>query len=113
MSKILKYLPELKDEEQVYIAQVLTPMDDEKAQQFAHLYRSRRRDPMIVLLLTLLVFVGLGGINRFYLDQIGMGILFILTVGVCFVGSIIDAFNYKELTFEYNRRQADELVALM
>ena len=113
MSKVLKYLPELKDQEQVYVAQLLTPMDDEDAQQFAHLYRSRRKDPVIVLALTLLVFVGIGGVNRFYLDQIGMGILYILTAGLCVIGSIIDAVNYKDLAFNYNRQQADEVAALI
>lgn len=113
MSKVLKYLPELKDREQVYVAQLLTPMDEDGAQQFAHVYRSRRKDPMIVLLTTLLVGIGIGGVNRFYLDQIGMGILYLLTAGLCLVGAIIDAVNYKDLAFKYNKRQADEVSALV
>ena len=113
MSKILQYLPELQDDEQLYVAQLLKPMTEEQAQQFARVYRERRRDPTWVLLATLLVFVGIGGVNRFYLDQVGMGLLYLLTGGLCVVGSIIDALNYKRLTFDYNRQQAEQAAALV
>lgn len=113
MAKIIQYLPELEGDEQIHVAQILKPMTEEQARQFASVYRQRRRDPMTVLLLTLVVFAGVGGVNRFYLDQIGMGILFILTGGLCLVGSIIDAVNYRSLAFEYNRKQADEVAGMI
>ena len=92
----------------------MKPMDDEEARQFAAVYRERRRDPVMVLLLVAvgLTIVG-SGFQRFYLDQVGMGVLYLLTGGLCFVGTVYDAINYKSLTLRYNRRQADEVAAMV
>ena len=48
-------------------------------------------------------FIGIGGIQRFLLGQIGMGILYLLTWGLCGIGTIIDLINYKKLTLERNQ----------
>ena len=113
MSKVLRYLPELEDEEQLYVAQLLKDLTDAQAQQFAHVYLARRRDPMHILLLALAGFVGIAGAHRFYIEEIGMGVLYLLTGGLCVIGTIIDLVNYKELAFRYNRRKADEVAALV
>ena len=42
-----------------------------------------------------------------------MGILFFFTAGLCFIGTIVDLINYKELAFEYNRRMADEVMLML
>lgn len=112
MSKVIRYLPEITDDEQLHIAQLLTGMTEEQAEQFARVYRTRRKDPTVTLLTALLVFIGFGGINRFYLGQIGMGLLYFLTLGVCVIGSVVDMFNHKKLTARYNIEQAEE-VAMM
>jgi TM2 domain-containing membrane protein YozV len=111
MSKVLKYLPELEGDEQVYVAQMLKQMSDPQAQQFANVYRARRREPTNVLLLTLLGFVAIAGAQRFYVDQIGMGLLYLFTGGFCFIGTILDCFRYQNLAFEFNRKKADEAAA--
>jgi TM2 domain-containing membrane protein YozV len=112
--RIIEYLPELKGEEQIHAARLMKPMDDEEARKFASVYRERRKDPMIVLLLVAFGLTVVGsGFQRFYLEQIGMGVLYLLTGGLCLVGSIMDAVNYKSLTLRYNRRQADEVAALV
>ena len=51
--------------------------------------------------------------SRFILGQIGMGILYLFTVGLCFIGTIVDLVNYKQLTLEYNQQQAQEIILLM
>jgi TM2 domain-containing membrane protein YozV len=83
-------------------------MDDAKRQQFVLLYQGRRKDPQTVLLCTLLGFVVVAGVQRFILGQMGMGILYLFTAGLCFVGTIVDLINYKSMTLEYNRRQVVE-----
>ncbi|GBD91403.1 TM2 domain protein [bacterium BMS3Abin04] len=113
MANILRILPELTGDEQNFIANLLKNWDDEKAQLFANIYRSRRKDPQTILLLTLVGFLGIAGIQRFMVDQVGMGILYLLTAGICFIGTIIDIINYKSITFEYNMKQAQEVYALV
>lgn len=112
--RIVEYLPELKGEEQIYAARLMKPMDEEEARQFASIYRERRKDPIMVLMLTLAPLpFGIAGVNRFFLEKVGTGLLYVFTFGLCLVGSIIDATNYKSQTLRYNRRQADEVAALV
>lgn len=113
MSKIIKYLPELQGDEQLLVAQVITTMTEEQAEQFAHVYRQRRKDDVAVLLLTLTAFIGIAGANRFYLGQVGMGMAYLFTLGFCLIGTIVDLFNYKALTASFNERQALEVDTLI
>ena len=113
MANILDLLPELIGEEQAYVAGIIRDMDEEKARQFANAYRARRREPQTILLLALVGFLGLAGIQRFIVDQIGMGILYLLTGGLCFIGTIIDMINYKKIALEYNMVQAQQIMAIV
>lgn len=49
------------------------------------------------LILCLLGFVGLGGLHRFYLGHIGMGILYFCTGGLCGIGTIIDLLSLDNM----------------
>lgn len=113
MAKLIDYLPQLEGDEAAYISKMLEPMDDETANRFTRVYGARRKDPQTILLTALIGFIGVAGVHRFILGQIGMGILYILTAGLCFIGTIIDLVNYKSLTFEYNRNVAREAVSLI
>lgn len=113
MANVLDLLPELLGEEQAYVAGIIREMDDDKARQFANAYRARRREPQTILLLALIGFLGLAGVQRFVVDQIGMGILYLLTGGLCFIGTIIDMINYKKIAFEYNMVQAQQIVSII
>ncbi len=113
MANILDLLPELIGEEQAYVAGIIRDMDEDKARQFANAYRARRREPQTILLLALVGFLGLAGVQRFVVDQIGMGILYLLTGGLCLIGTIIDMINYKKIAFEYNIVQAQQIMAVI
>lgn len=113
MANVLQLMPELIGEEQAFIASIIRNMDDEAAQQFANVYRVRRKDPQTILLLTLVGFLGIAGIQRFIVDQIGLGILYLLTGGICLIGTIIDLVNYKSIAFEYNQKQAQQIAAMV
>jgi TM2 domain. len=110
MNRILSQMPELELDEAMNIDELLKDKTDEQVRNFAIIYRSRRRDPMIILVTTLLGFAGFSGIQRFLTNQIGMGILYFFTAGLCLIGTIIDLVNYKSLTLEYNRKMALEAV---
>jgi len=113
MANILDLLPELIGEEQAYVAGIIRDMEEDKARQFSNAYRARRREPQTILLLALVGFLGLAGIQRFVVDQIGMGILYLLTGGLCAIGTIIDMINYKKIALEYNMVQAQQIVAVV
>lgn len=113
MANVYELLPEIVGDEQLYISSILRNMDDNKAMQFANIYRARRKDPQMILLVTLVGFLGIAGIQRFITDQIGMGILYLLTAGICWIGTIIDLVNYKKLAFEYNQKEANQIASLL
>jgi len=113
MSNVLQHLPEIEGDEQLYVAKLINDMSDEQAEQFARIYRERRKDPQTILLLALVGFVGVSGVHRFVIDEIGMGLLYLFTAGLCLIGTLVDVINYKSVAFRYNRRQADEVAALV
>ncbi len=113
MSKIIDLIPEAEGDEALYLDRLLSDLTPEQSVKFANVYRARRKDPQTILLLCLLGFIGVAGVHRFILNQIGMGILYILTAGLCFIGIIVDLINYKDLTFQYNRKVAQELKLLV
>jgi TM2 domain-containing membrane protein YozV len=112
MPNIFQLLPSLEGEEMMYVQELIKNMTDSQAQQFAMVYSARRKDPTTILILALVGFLGFAGIHRFILNQIGMGILYFFTGGLCFIGTIVDLVNYRKLSFEYNSKAAQQ-VALM
>ena len=113
MAKVIDLLPELQGEEMVYIQAIIDDLTDEQATQFAHSYRARRRDPQLILFTTLLGFIVIAGVQRFLLNQIGMGLLYLFTGGLCLIGTIVDLVNYRTLAMDYNGQQARELVVMV
>src|SRR5690554_1322437 len=113
MANVIDYLPEIEGDELLYVGKLISDLDDSQAVRFANAYRARRKDPQTILLTCLLGFLGFAGIHRFLLNQIGMGILYILTAGLCVIGTLVDLVNYKEMTFDYNRDVAQELKNLL
>lgn len=76
-------------------------------------YMSRRKDPTNILIFALIGFVGIAGIHRFVLGQTGMGILYLLTGGLCLIGTIVDLVNHKKLALESNIKTAQQVSMLI
>lgn len=112
MAKMIDYLPELEGDEAAYVSKLMQQMNDETANRFTRVYRARRKDPQVILLTAIIGFFGVAGIHRFILGQVGMGLLYLFTAGLCVIGTIVDLINYKNLSFEYNRDIAREAAAL-
>jgi TM2 domain-containing membrane protein YozV len=113
MARMIDYIPELEGDEALYISKLMEKMDEETANRFANVYRARRQDPQTILLTAVLGFLGAAGIHRLIIGHIGMGILYLLTGGLCLIGTIVDVINYKNLAFEHNRKVAREVVSLI
>lgn len=113
MTNIYNYLPEIEGEELIGVQNLVKNFDEAQLMQFANIYRARRKEPMLILLTALIGFLGIAGVHRFILNQIGMGLLYLLTVGICFIGTIIDIVNYKKLAFEYNLNVAREVAIIV
>ncbi len=107
--KLFQLMPELEQQEMVYVDSLVKNFNDQQMLNFANFYRNRRRDPQIILLTGLAGFVGVAGIQRLLTDQIGMGILYLFTAGLCFIGTIVDLVNYKQLALDYNIKVANEV----
>jgi len=113
MAELFKYLPEAEGREAMMLKELTKDYSDEQMMNFANVYRTRRRDSQLILLTTLLGFIVVAGVQRFLVGQIGMGILYLFTGGLCLIGTIIDLINYKDLAFEYNQQVAYEVASLI
>ena len=89
-----KYFP---TEKIMLVKERLQTMDDSK---FSMLSTVELKDPMTILLVS--IFLGTLGIDRFMIGDTGMGILKLLTGGVCGILTIIDWFTISKKTTELN-----------
>lgn len=89
-----KYFPA---EKIVYLKDKLRTMDEDK---FSLLQTIEFKDPTTILLLSL--FLGYFGVDRFMLGDTGMGILKLLTGGLCGILTIIDWFSMPKKAKETN-----------
>lgn len=110
-SPLYTYLPELDMQEMTIVQSIVKDYDDKQVMDFANMYRSRRRDPQMILLSGLAGFLGFAGIQRFLTDNIGMGILYFFTAGLCFIGTIMDLVNHRQIALEYNMKVAREVAS--
>lgn len=112
MANALIHLPEIQGMELNHVQLLIKDYSDKQAMHFASVYRARRKDPQLILLTCLVGFFGIAGIHRFLTNQVGMGILYLFTFGLCFIGTIVDAVNHQTLAFEFNRQVASEVALL-
>ena len=113
MPNVLQLMPTLEGEEMAFVQELIKDMNDAQAQQFAISFMARRKDPSNILLFTIIGFLGISGIQRFVLNQVGMGLLYLFTGGLCLIGTIIDLVNHKRLAFEYNSKQAQQVSGMI
>ena len=110
---LISLLYDTTPEELIQIDAMTKNFSDNQLQQFVMIYRTKRKDPQTILLCCLLGLVFLAGLHRFITGQIGMGILYLFTGGLCFIGTIVDAINHKELALEYNQKMIGETIAML
>lgn len=101
-------LPGISADEVTFLQQATAQLNDQQRQGFFTVYSSKRKNPQDILLLALLGFIGVAGVQRFVTGQIGMGLVFFFTGGFCLIGTIVDIVNHKSLALEFNKKMAYE-----
>lgn len=110
---LLKYLYDITPEELITINSRTKGFSDDELTHFCMIYRSKRKDPQTILLLCLMGLVFISGVHRIVIGQVGMGILYFFTGGLCFVGTIVDAINHKDLALEFNGKMIAETLSML
>jgi TM2 domain-containing membrane protein YozV len=95
-------------EELNFLQQVTSDLTENQQKYFFMSYSGKRKSAQDLLIFTLIGFFGIAGIQRFLTGQIGMGILYFFTGGLCLIGTIVDLVNNKSLALEYNKKAAYE-----
>ena len=98
-------MAEFKMIEQQMMAKGMAP--DQKL-LFTSQLASTLKDRNTVLILS--VILGISGIDRFYIGDIGMGLLKLFTIGGCGVLWLIDLFIIRGRVDDLNRAQAHEIL---
>ena len=89
-----KYLPA---EKIIFIKQKLQEIDEEK---FSLVSTVEFKDPTTILLVSL--FLGSFGVDRFMMGDTAMGILKLVTIGLCGILTIVDWFSVQKKTRDMN-----------
>ena len=97
-----KYFPA---EKIVYLREKLSSVDETK---FALLSAIEFKDPTTILIISL--FLGSLGIDRFMVKDTGLGILKLLTGGLCGILTIVDWFTIQKKAKELNFSQVMTLI---
>ena len=103
-NRLVKSLPEIDADEILMLSPLVEDMSDQQASLFAQAYRSRRKENLWIFLV--LSLIGIGGVHRFVLGQIGFGLLYLFTFNLCFIGLVIDIVLQKSLVQKYNSSEA-------
>ena len=100
-------------QEYSYLQTATNGLGEEELRTFLMIYSGKRKNPSDMLLFCIIGLILLPGLQRFIIGQIGMGILYLLTGGLCLIGSIVDIINHKDLAFEYNQRMVFETLQMV
>lgn len=111
--KMLMMLPGLQPNELITIQHITKDMSEAQQHQFILIYSGKRREEQSLMIMTLIGFFGVAGIQRFVTGETAMGILYLLTVGFCGIGTIVDLVNIKRMTADFNYNKAVEAAQMV
>lgn len=95
----------LPENKVLLLREKLESVDDSK---WAVLSSIQFKDPTIALILSL--FLGVLGIDRFYIGSTGLGIVKLLTLGIFYIGAFVDLFLIYGATKEQNFKKIQSLI---
>lgn len=91
----------------VEIAELTKDLDAGKKMIFQSQYASEKKDRGTGTILALFLY------DRIWLGDIGLGIVKLITLGLCGIWAIIDIFTAGSRCDEYNRRKAQEILGAL
>src|ERR1700743_1309821 len=94
-------------EEIGFLQQATNGLNENQQKYFFMVYSGKRKSPQDMLIFCIIGWC-VPGLQRFVVGQIGLGILYFFTAGLCFIGSLVDLINHKSLAMEYNKKIAYE-----
>ena len=89
------------------IAELTRELSESKKMIFQSQFSSERKDRGTATILAIFLY------DRIWLGEIGLGIIKIITFGLCGIWAIIDIFTAGSRCDDYNRRKAVEIVAAL
>lgn len=89
------------------IASMTKDLDDSKKMIFQSQYASDKKDRGTATILALFNY------DRIWLGDLGVGILKLITMGLCGIWWIVDLLTAGARCDAYNRRKAEEIVAAL
>ncbi len=93
------------------IINLISQRDEKFKNMFLVQFNSRSKSESTAFILNALGCIGVAGIQRIYLGQTGIGILYLLTLGILFIGTLIDFFKIGGIVASKNFEIANEIVA--
>lgn len=106
-------LPGISPKEYSYLQTATNGLSEQQVRTFLMIYSGKRKSPSDMLLFCIIGLFLVPGLQRFIIGQIGMGILYLFTFGLCFIGSIVDIINHQDLAFEHNQRMVFESLQMV
>lgn len=108
-----KHAKEKNEECDRFINGLLMQVPDDKKPLFLLQYNNVRKNPTTAVLLAL--FLGGLGAHKFYLNQAGIGIVYLLFCWTYIPAIIafIEAFTISGKVGEYNKRKAQEIMMMI
>ena len=95
----------LPTEKIVFICEALSKLEDS---QFSHIQCIELKDPSTIVLLS--VILGSWGLDRFMLDEAGLGVAKLLTCGGAGIWWLIDAISAADRTRTYNYNKIKQVL---
>lgn len=109
MKALMQKFPKLKVEELGYVEHLVKDFDQEEMELFTERYKAQRYSPRFIMVMNLVAFLGIAGIQRFLLGQTVLGIFYVLTWGFLGIGVVYDLVKHKQMTLDYNEKIAFEV----
>ncbi|MCX7848104.1 MAG: TM2 domain-containing protein [bacterium] len=95
----------------IELASMTEGLTEQQKMLFHIQYNAAKKDSSIAIILA--VLLGWFGIDRFYVGDIGLGLLKLFTGGLCGIMWLIDIFLISEKVAAYNRTKAQEIVQML